>query len=275
MGLVPTPEHSWAEPAIEAIRSVAEQHLDLERIQAIAATATPIQVPQEQHRTESQILTDPPKIGVLRDAAFQFYYPENLEALEAAGATLVFVSPLTDRNLPHVDGLYIGGGFPETHARELEANADFRKQVKTRAESGLPIYGECGGLMYLGQRLVLADGDFEMAGVLPAVFGFSKRPQGHGYTIVRVEKKNPFYAPGQTLLGHEFHYSSVKAWGGEHADLAFSMERGTGFVDGMDGVCIKNVLATYTHIHALGTPQWARAMVDQALKYKTAHPDQR
>ncbi len=272
MGLVPTPEHSWAGPAIAAIRSVAQEHLDLKRIQAIADTAVPIQEPVTDvaECTEKRIYADPPKIGILRDAAFQFYYPENLEALEAAGATLVFASPLTDRQLPSVDALYIGGGFPETNARELEANADFRNQVKSLAEGGLPIYAECGGLMYLGRRLVLSDGEFEMTGVLPAVFGFSKRPQGHGYTIVRVEKKNPFYSPGQTLLGHEFHYSSVKQWGGEESQLTFTMQRGAGFVDGKDGVCVNNVLATYTHIHALGTPQWAQAMVDQALAYKTS-----
>ena len=273
MGLVPTPEHSWAEPAIDTIRSVAQQHIDIERIQAIAATASPIQAPQAKS-VEKQNLTDPPIIGILRDAAFQFYYPENLEALEAAGATLVFSSPLTDRCLPPVDALYIGGGFPETNARELEANASFRHQIKSLAQNGLPIYGECGGLMYLGESLVLGNGEFEMTGVLPAVFGFSKRPQGHGYTIVKVEKKNPFYPPGQTLLGHEFHYSSVKEWHGDDTHLAFSMQRGAGFLDGKDGVCVNNVLATYTHIHALGTPQWARAMVEQALKYRVGRRNQ-
>ena len=273
MGLVPTPEHSWAEPAIDAIRSVAREHLDLESIQAIAETATAVSFPNQDRLTSRQSLDDPPRIGILRDSAFQFYYPENLDALETAGATLVFTSPLTDRQLPPVDALYIGGGFPETHARELEANTDFRQQLKSLAEGGLPIYAECGGLMYLGRKLILADGEFEMTGVLPAVFGFSKRPQGHGYTIVNVEKKNPFFSPGQTLLGHEFHYSSVKAWQGDESNLAFAMQRGAGFVDCKDGVCVGNVLATYTHIHALGTPQWARAMVENALKYRASRND--
>ena len=216
MGLVPTPEHSWAQPAIDAIRLVAEKHLDLERIQRLAATATPAEtaVVLKTNAAEITSNSDRPTIGILRDAAFQFYYPENLEALEAAGARLVFASPLTDRHLPPVDALYIGGGFPETNARELEANTTFRNELKALADNGLPIYAECGGLMYLGERLHLEDGDFEMAGVLPVVFGFSQRPQGHGYTIVRVEKENPFYAPGSTLLGHEFHYSSVKEWKG-------------------------------------------------------------
>jgi cobyrinic acid a,c-diamide synthase len=270
MGLVPTPEHSWANPAIDAIRLVAEKHLDLERIQRLAATATPAETSPVVKTDTIEITIDSgrPTIGILRDAAFQFYYPENLEALEAAGARLVYASPLTDRHLPPVDALYIGGGFPETHARELEANTTFRNELKALADNGLPIYAECGGLMYLGERLHLEDGDFEMAGVLPVVFGFSKRPQGHGYTIVRVDKENPFYAPGSTLLGHEFHYSSVKAWKGGPDNLAFSMQRGTGFLNGKDGVCLNNVLATYTHIHALGTPKWASSLVERAQRYR-------
>ncbi len=272
MGLVPTPEHAWAQPAIDAIRSVAQKHLDLERIQTLAATAKPI-----DHVASANTLslaaaenTDRPTIGVLKDAAFQFYYPENLEALESAGGRLVFVSPLMDGHLPPVDALYIGGGFPETHARELEANAAFRHQLKDLANSGLPIYAECGGLMYLGEQLELEDGIFEMSGVLPVVFGFSKRPQGHGYTIVHVERDNPFYATGTTLLGHEFHYSSVKEWKGDTDSLAFAMQRGNGFVDGRDGVCVNNVLATYTHIHALGTSAWAPALVARAKAYRVS-----
>lgn len=270
MGLVPTPEHNWAKPAIDAIRLVAENHLDLERIQRLAATATPAEtgavVKPDAPATPSS--SDRPTIGILKDAAFQFYYPENLEALAAAGARLIFASPLTDRNLPPVDALYIGGGFPETHARELEKNTTFKNDLKVLADNGLPVYAECGGLMYLGERLVLDDGEFEMSGVLPAVFGFSKRPQGHGYTIVRVEKENPYFSAGTTLLGHEFHYSSVKEWKGKEENLAFSMQRGTGFLKGKDGVCVNNVLATYTHIHALGTPAWASALVNNALAYK-------
>ena len=154
MGLVPTPEHSWAQPAIDAIRPVAEKHLDLERIQRLAETATPAEsgVVLKTNSAELTSNSDRPTIGILRDAAFQFYYPENLEALEAAGARLVFTSPLTDRHLPPVDALYIGGGFPETNARELEANTTFRNELKALADNGLPIYAECGGLMYLGEQ---------------------------------------------------------------------------------------------------------------------------
>lgn len=272
MGLVPTPEHHWAKSAIDAIRRVAETHLDLDRIKSLAETAAtppPTDVVTTTTAVNAQTATGRPTIGILKDAAFQFYYPENLEALEAAGARLVIVSPLTDRHLPPVDALYIGGGFPETHARELEGNQTFKTELKSLAEKGLPIYAECGGLMYLGERLVLDGGTFEMAGVLPAVFGFSKRPQGHGYTIVQVAQKNPFYPVGTTLLGHEFHYSHLIEWRGDPDNLAFSMKRGAGLLDGKDGICVNTILATYTHIHALGTPEWAPALVNAANAFRS------
>ena len=168
-----------------------------------------------------------------------------------------------------MDALYIGGGFPETHARQLAENISFRQQLKALAENGLPIYAECGGLMYLGEELVLDEGTFPMAGVLPVVFGFSKKPQGHGYTVVTVEQENPYFKVGSEIKGHEFHYSKVLKWRGTDKDLAFAMKRGAGFIHKRDGVCSKNVLATYTHIHSLGTPSWAEAMVRNATAYKT------
>jgi len=199
---------------------------------------------------------------------FQFYYPENIEALQAAGAETMMISPFTSNDIPPVDALYIGGGFPETHAQELANNLTFRIQLKDLAEKGLPIYAECGGLMYLGEELVLDQGTFPMAGVLPVVFGFSKKPQGHGYTVVSVEHENPYYKIGSEIKGHEFHYSKVIKWRGTDKNLAFGMKRGSGFLNKRDGVCYKNVLATYTHIHALGTTSWAGALVRNAMAYK-------
>ncbi|MDL2269055.1 cobyrinate a,c-diamide synthase [Desulfosarcina sp. OttesenSCG-928-A07] len=269
MGLVPTAEHGWAAPAVDAIREAVATHLDLDRIVEVAGTASPIlQKTRPQVFPPSVVRKNRPIIGVFQDSAFQFYYPENLEALEAAGADLVFLSPLRDAQIPVVDALYVGGGFPETHARELEANTAFRMQMKTLAQQGLPIYAECGGLMYLGDRLVLADKTFAMTGILPLVFGFSERPRGHGYTIIQVDQENPYYPIGTTLRGHEFHYSGVDAWTRHDTPLVFQMVRGTGITDGRDGICCHNVLATYTHIHALGTPEWAPAMVGKAASYR-------
>ena len=140
-----------------------------------------------------------PRIGIIRDSSFQFYYPENLEALEAAGAELIFTSPLTETAMPPVDALYIGGGFPETHAKQLADNITYRNQIRDLAEKGLPIYAECGGLMYLGERLLLEDDAYAMVGFFPLVFDLHKRPQGHGYTIVSVDHENPFFEVGTEI----------------------------------------------------------------------------
>jgi len=278
MGLVPTPEHSWATDSIEAASRIAEKYLDLDGIASIAGeaapdlSAPPREIPDSDLTKEEGRVTveegKGPRIGIIRDSAFQFYYPDNIDALVSAGAQVIFLSPLCSDTIEPVDALYIGGGFPETHAEELAENVGFRKQLKTLAEGGLPIYAECGGLMYLGETLELGEKKYPMAGFLPVGFGFSKKPQGHGYTIISVEGKNPYFEVGTELRGHEFHYSRVLSWRGDDRDLVFGMKRGTGFINGRDGICYRNVLATYSHIHALGTSSWAKAVVRNARNSK-------
>lgn len=276
MGLVPTPEHKWAKESITAAAGIVSRHTDLSALFQIAGEAVKpffggekaalFPPPPEK---KSRITEDTaPRIGVIRDSAFQFYYPSNIEALENAGAEIVFVSPLKQKSLPQVDALYIGGGFPETHAQELAGNLKFREDVKSLVEQGLPVYAECGGLMYLGERLIMADKSYQMTGILPIVFGLSKRPQGHGYTISTVDTANPYFDVGTEIRGHEFRYSTIVEWRGQDRDMVFSTTRGTGFYNKRDGICYKNVLASYTHLHALGTPAWAPALVRNALAYK-------
>jgi cobyrinic acid a,c-diamide synthase len=299
MGLVPTPEHDWAAESIAAIADVAARYIDLAGILELAQGAqnpwgdedanliqerslslnhlstlshNPDSAPEplapQIADARSKTTNQRPRVGIIRDSAFQFYYPENLEALVAAGADLIYTSPLKEDDPPALDALYIGGGFPETHAEELVRNAAYRNAIKALAGAGMPIYAECGGLMYLGKELVLGGVAHAMCGVLPIVFGFSKRPQGHGYTRVSVQLENPYYAMGSVLKGHEFHYSSVLSYSGDDCDLVFRMERGSGIVNGLDGICFRNVLATYTHIHALGTPAWAEALVKAARAFR-------
>jgi cobyrinic acid a,c-diamide synthase len=283
MGLIPTPEHTWAKNSIKSAADVVTKHVDLETVFRIAQTAEnkPFSCSAdlsscEENRSVVEIINPSkekidrchkPRIGIIRDSAFQFYYPDNIEALSAAGADPVYISPLTDKELPDIDGLYIGGGFPETHAKELAGNIQFQKDLKSAAEDGLPVYAECGGLMYLGKSLVL-DRTYPMTGVLPVEFGFSKKPQGHGYTIAVVDVKNPFYEIGTVLKGHEFHYSKVLAWQGNEDDMILDMQKGHGIINKRDGLCYKNVFATYTHIHALGMPHWAEALVRLAREYR-------
>jgi cobyrinic acid a,c-diamide synthase len=278
MGLVPTAEHGWAAESIQTIGRIAARHIDLDALARIAREAPRISgvcPPSDLNGPTGQRVTGQAAlchIGILKDAAFQFYYPENIEALLAAGAQVVFISPLREDPLPDIDALYIGGGFPETHAQELSANTAFSQRLRELAEAGFPVYAECGGLMYLGEELVLEGKRYPMAGVLPLSFGLFKRPQGHGYTVVSVERANPYYPIGAEIRGHEFHYSRVLRWSGADEDFVFRMRRGVGIHGDRDGLLYKNVLATYTHIHALGNPGWASALVRNAVAFRSQSP---
>jgi cobyrinic acid a,c-diamide synthase len=205
------------------------------------------------------------RIGYIRDAAFTFYYPENLEALEAAGATLVPVSALYAAGLPpNLAALYIGGGFPEMHAAALADNRRFLDSLCAAAAAGLPVYAECGGLMLLSRAIRWRAAVYPMAGVLACETEVSPAPQGHGYVRLTVDGPNPFFAPGATLGGHEFHYSRIV---GEAPATACAVTRGTGCAGGRDAVVAGNVWASYSHVHALATPEWAPALVAAARRY--------
>ena len=277
MGLVPTPEHAWAADSIAAIARIMAEHVDLDALVRLGRSAPPVgpvcdgtEDAARVAKTPAAAVAEPVRIGVLRDSAFQFYYPENIEALQAAGAEIVTLSPLTDDTLPgSLDALYIGGGFPETHGPELAANTRFSGELRRRVEDGFPVYAECGGLMYLGEELVVEGQGFPMAGVLPVSFGLSKRPQGHGYTAVAVERDNPYFPVGAQIRGHEFHYSRVLKFTGATGDLVFRMQRGAGLHAGRDGLVHRNVLATYTHMHPLGTPGRAGALVRNAVAHRS------
>jgi len=274
LGLVPPQEHPRAQEAIDKAAETVERYLDLGALWQIAYHAPPIEVSSELENPPS-----PPfakggmvgliKIGIIRDSAFQFYYPENIEALKRAGAEIVEFSALTDDLPLSIHALYIGGGFPETHAAALSANESLRQSIRKAVEDGLPIYAECGGLMYLGEKLVWEGKDYPMVGVFPIVIGVSKKPQGHGYSIIEVEAPNPFFRPGQILRGHEFHYSHIiDIAKKDNIYFAFNMKKGQGIKNNRDGLCYKNVLATYTHLHALGTREWIEGIMSRAVAYK-------
>jgi cobyrinic acid a,c-diamide synthase len=268
MGLVTALEHPEAREAILSRIQVVERYLDLEKVLAIANQAPPLTWEPVYPRKRASKAYRQPTIGIIRDSAFQFYYPENLEALERRGASLVTINALQDTFLPELDGLYIGGGFPETHAEQLAANDQLRKGLRSAIEDGLPVYAECGGLMYLGRNLEIKGNTYPMVQALPMDFQLEKKPQGHGYTELEVVNRNPFYPVGTTLRGHEFHYSRVTRFDLSPESLTFAMRRGSGILDRKDGVCYKNILATYSHVHAIGTPEWAEGLIRRALAYQ-------
>jgi cobyrinic acid a,c-diamide synthase len=263
LGLVTVAEQPAAEAILEKLGEVIERHVDIGAMVSTAAESAPLAAAGQGHAAPEEPAGV--RIGVLRDASLTFYYPENLEALSEAGAELVAVSPLSDGALPAIDALYAGGGFPEVYAGELSANREFRDAIGRRIAEGLPVWAECGGLMYLSRELVVDGTSYPMAGVLPLGVTFTPRPQGHGYVVARVDRANPFVPEGACLRGHEFHYSQIV---GETTDLptALALERGTGLGARRDGVLHGNVLASYTHFHALGTPEWAPGLIRAAQR---------
>ncbi len=266
LGMIPHQEYGDSQDALAYLAELIAANVDIPRLLELMAPLP------DALRTDAEPSPPAPplvKIGVLQDAAFQFYYSENLEALERAGAELIFINAMRDSGLPTLDGLYIGGGFPETGARELAANTPFRLAIKKAADDGLPIYAECGGLIYLGSSIVLDSQEFPLAGVFPVRFGMSEKPQAHGYSVFRVVKDNAFYRVGEEVRGHEFRYSKILDWRGTDDQLALDMVRGTGFIHGQDGLVYKNVLALYTHVHADGTPQWAGRFVECCRRPRT------
>ena len=268
LGLVPPPEHERLPEAIQRAGDLAEQYLDLEAIWDLARQAPETTFPERQLPRDKASSPKPVRIGVFRDAAFEFYYPENLEALTREGASLVDISPLRDSQVGDVDALYIGGGFPEMLAPALSQNTTFLGSLRRSIESGLPVYAECGGAVYLGEKLVIDEKQYAMTGVLPAVFGFGAKPRGHGYVELETVEKNPFFPVGGALRGHEFHYTYMHSSTSDDLTFAFRVRRGSGFGDQRDGLCRHNVLASYTHLHALGAESWAPSVVRAATQHK-------
>ncbi|MFC1929324.1 cobyrinate a,c-diamide synthase [Chloroflexota bacterium] len=267
LGLVPYRE-AGGNSFINQIHHRLEGRLDLDGVLDIARRAKALYaavIPAPKKKTTVV------RVGVMFDKAFTFYYPENLEALVQAGAELVFIDSLHEHELPDIEGLYIGGGFPEAFLRELEANSQLRDHIAQSIEDYLPVYAECAGLMYLCQRIRWRDQRSEMVGVIPAEVEIGPKPQAHGYVLVEVTGENPLFPIGLKFWGHEFHHSALVGSG--DFKFAYRLLRGKGIDNTMDGIIYKNVLATYTHLHALGVPQWAEAFVSLAYQHKHSLPE--
>ncbi|MBW2609949.1 MAG: hydrogenobyrinic acid a,c-diamide synthase (glutamine-hydrolyzing) [Deltaproteobacteria bacterium] len=269
MGLVPYQERDHAEKAIQWTRRIVEENLDLDAIWRLANGVEHLsELDAHQEELPAVSGTDTPRIGFIRDSSFWFYYPENLDQLKGLGAILVEVNSMTDRELPDLDGLYIGGGFPETQAKALADNKSFRDSLKQKIEEGLPVYAECGGLIYMGEALIVNGRTYPMVGALPIRFMMGEKPQGHGYTILEVDRENPYFPEGEVLKGHEFHYSRPLINPSEKIDPVFKVRRGRGLDGQGDGLCKNNLLATYTHIHARGYRLWGENFFKKTLNFR-------
>jgi cobyrinic acid a,c-diamide synthase len=237
---------------------IFEECCDLDAILGLARSAPPL----PGVRAPVSAKPGRARIGVARDAAFCFTYQENLDRLARAGADLVFTSPLTDP-LPEIDGLYLPGGYPELHAQAL-SSSPFLRELREVCADGMPVLGECGGLLVLSESLLTGEGEFPMAGVLPARATLMGKVQALGYVDARANGSAPLLPAGLSFRGHEFHYSRVECR--RDARFSLALGRGTGILDGRDGLTEWNTVGTYTH--AYFTDALAKSLAGAAGEYR-------
>ena len=281
LGLTPTSEDDVAQSRIAELAAAVRRQVDLERLLAATVSTAPlpsapplarparadVRIPQGLSRLPSRGTEEagsrPLVIGIARDRAFGFYYPDDLEALERAGAELLFFDTLRDARLPSMDGLIIGGGFPEMFMRELEANAALRGEILAAIEAGMPAYAECGGLMYLARSLSWRGDTRRMVGAIPGDVVMRERPVGRGYVRLAPTEAHPWRNRGDEpaeIPAHEFHYSSIEGLA-PNTRFAYRVARGFGVDGNSDGIIVNNLLATYSHFRSAGSYDWAARFV--------------
>jgi cobyrinic acid a,c-diamide synthase len=255
LGLVMAKEFSGLLEKINAMACHIEKTVQVSRVIELAQTPAAVLKDQTKKKPPSQKST---VIGVARDEAFCFYYQDNFELLEQAGAEIRFFSPLREQHLPTgVHGLYLGGGYPELHARQLSANESMRRAVQAFCASGRPVYAECGGLLYLLAALTDQQGvQHDMAGLFPATARMLPRLQRLGYVECAVLSGCPFAAQGERLRGHEFHYSEISDMP-ESVARCYSVMQRKNRPSFREGYTAGNVLASYIHLHFASNPSFA------------------
>nr|WP_226986821.1 cobyrinate a,c-diamide synthase [Chlorobaculum tepidum] len=266
LGLVTVGEASDAEAFIRVAAQQVERHCDFAAIRKLFEEASPLShsEPREVFSPKKEATV---KIGVFRDAAFCFYYPDNLDALRDAGAELVFIDTFKTTALPEIDGLYLGGGFPESFFAELSANTSLLRDMRGRIEAGIPAWAECGGLIYLCRSATWEGRQWPLASVLPIDIAYQRKPAGCGYLELESRAGSGWFPVGERVRAHEFHYSKPVAG---NVDLAcqFDVARGFGLTGREDGLLYRNLFASYAHFHAAANPGWAERFVGLALKFK-------
>lgn len=263
LGLVPSNEATDTDEIIANIAQVINEHVDLELLIQQAATAPAL--PGTTYKLPNTKKAIRLKVGIAKDAAFGFYYPGDLNAFRAEGVELVEFNTIKDKQLPDVDALFIGGGFPESWMKELEANTTLRQQIKSAIEAGMPAYAECGGLMYLCNSISWHNKTFEMVGVLDAEIHMHEKPLGRGYVSLQPTSDHPWCFKSSpvrnAILAHEFHYSGLEKLK-TPVKFAYKMHRGSGINGINDGVIYKNLLANYAHLRDTSQHHWVAQFVE-------------
>ncbi len=292
LGLVPGHEDSFSTKKIELLADAITDQVNLDAVLTIANQASELPSVEIRTKTKASKQDKDIKLGLVRCSAFGFYYPDDLLALQDAGAELIEIDPCHQTELPDIDALFIGGGFPETHMNELEANKNLRTAIKSAIDNGLPCYAECGGLMYLARSIEWNHDNYreirQMVGCINADIIMEKTPQGRGYVQLEETENSPWPTlkssggsgtDGDTIKrpvisAHEFHYSRFKSID-KNVQFAYSVKRGTGINGKSDGYIYKNLLACYTHQRNTWNNPWAQRFINFARSCKQSHKQQK
>ncbi|MCR5833207.1 MAG: cobyrinate a,c-diamide synthase [Selenomonadaceae bacterium] len=260
LGLLPTSENQDG-GRLQRIAEAVESQIDIGALIDIAKSAAPIETVDDTEKILPRV-----KIGVAYDKAFNFYYETSLAELEKLGAQIIYFSPLNDKHLPDVDGLLIGGGFPEMFAEQLEQNESLRREIHDAADKGMPIFAECGGFMYLMNRLIDFSGKkFDMCDVFDGFTIMNRRLQSVGYVDAEILHDCIIGKRGDKVHTHEFHFSSeIGTTPGENIFLCTKLRTGDRY---SAGLIRKNVVGSYLHIHFTGCPDIAKNFVDSLIDY--------
>ena len=261
LGLMPSNESKESSARIKALGAAIESQVELDKLLSLSRRET-LNLP-----VTAKISAFPPpvkiRIGIAQDRAFGFYYADDIDALTAAGAEIVPFDTTQDSRLPKVDALFIGGGFPEVFAAELEANSSMRADIKHAIDTGMPVYAECGGLMYLSRQITYKGSTHAMVGAIPGDVVMHDKPVGRGYVHLTENSQHPWQQANEEdrpIRAHEFHYSSLENLPAD-ARFAYRVSRGHG-IDGMhDGYLTHNLLASYAHLRSVSGNNWAARFV--------------
>lgn len=266
LGLVPMLEgerrHQGFLERLENIRQVVEEGLNIDRILEIADEAEPLEMPEIDLYQRSDY-GQGARIGVALDEAFNFYYRDNIELMELAGAKVVPVSPLHDTSLPEIDGLYIGGGYPELYAEELSKNKSMIASIIQAHEKGVPIFAECGGLIYLSKEMEYSGEVRPQVGLIPGRSRMGDR-RIVSYTEGHFVRNCSFGPKGSSFLGHEFHHSELLL--DKEVEYAIKLDRGTGIRDGMDGIVDGDLMASYCHFHGASYREYPKHFIRTSIE---------
>jgi cobyrinic acid a,c-diamide synthase len=266
LGLVTREDHPLAEESIDRLADLIEESIDLD---SLLDNLTDIALPKQTRGRRHTRIEKRVRIAVARDNAFCFYYADNLELLENQGAELVFFSPMADCNLPDdIDGLYFGGGYPELFAGKLAENKALGDRVKEKSTDGMPIYGECGGFMYLCEELVdLNNKRYPMSGCFPLATRMFTRLKALGYREITLTRNTVIGNAGLTIRGHEFHYSELVNRSRD-VPTAYSISDRSGMDKAPEGYVINHTLGSYHHLHFGSQPGAAGCFVEKCLMYR-------